>query len=128
MLSDHAAMPVVAVSDVDRARRFYEETLGLTPASDIPDGLLFRAGGVQLLVYRSEYAGTNKATAVSFDVPEGSFDAEVADLRGRGVTFQEYDLEGVTWSDGVASMDGMRAAWFEDPDGNILNISTSTAS
>ncbi|MDT0166607.1 VOC family protein [Actinotalea sp. AC32] len=127
MLSDHAAMPVLAVSDLDRARRFYEETLGLTPAGDVPDGQMYRSGGVLLLVYRSDYAGTNKATALSFDVPEDSFDAEVAELRGRGVTFQQYELEGVTWEDGIALMDGMRAAWFEDPDGNILNISVATA-
>lgn len=125
MLPDHAAIAVVAVTDLDRARAFYEGTLGFTPGREVPDGVLYRAGGVDVLVYRSSFAGTNKATALSFQVPPDAFDAEVADLRARGVTFQTFEMEGITWEDGVAQMEGMgRGVWFADPDGNILNVDT----
>lgn len=124
MLSDFDAMPVLAVTDLDRARDFYEKTLGFEPGPSA-EGVVYRAGGVEILVYPSSYAGTNKATAAAFMVPEAAFDAEVADLRRRGVTFQTFDMEGLTWDDGVADMDGMRAVWFADPDGNILNVGTT---
>lgn len=125
MLSDHPAVAVISVTDLDWARGFYEGTLGLRPAREVPDGVMYRAGGVDVLVYPSAYAGTNKATALSFQVPPAAFDAEVADLRARGVTFQTFDLEGLTWEDGVATMDGgVRGVWFADPDGNILNVDT----
>jgi catechol 2,3-dioxygenase-like lactoylglutathione lyase family enzyme len=127
MLSDFPAMPVLAVTDLDRARRFYEDTLGLGPGDEAPDGVVYRAGGVDLLVYPSSYAGTNKATAVGFQLPEEAFDQEVARLREQGVVFQEFEMEGLTWRDGVAEVDGMRSAWFTDPDGNILNIGTAPA-
>lgn len=123
MLSDFDAMPVLAVTDLDRARAFYETTLGFTPEESV-EGVFYRAGGVTILVYPSSYAGTNKATAAAFMVPSASFDAEVADLRGKGVTFQTFEMEGLTWDDGVADMDGMRSVWFADPDGNILNVGT----
>ena len=122
MLSDHPAVPVLAVTDLDRARQFYEGTLGLTSGGDVAEGVMYRAGGVNLLVYPSSYAGTNKATAVSFTVPLAAFDDEIAELRSRGVTFETYDIPGVTWNDGVAEGQGMKAAWFVDPDGNILNV------
>lgn len=123
MLSDHPANAVLAVRDLDRARRFYEDTLGFSP-TEAMEGVRYRAGGVELFVYPSAYAGTNKATAVTFAVPQAAFDDEIADLRRRGITFETYDLEGMTWRDGVAEADGMRTAWFTDPDGNILNVVT----
>ncbi len=128
MLSDFPAMPVLAVTDLPRARRFYEDTLGLSPGEDAPDGVVYRAGGVDLLVYPSSYAGTNKATAVGFQLPQDAFDTEVARLRDLGVAFQEFEMEGLTWHDGVAEMEGMRSVWFADPDGNIINVGTATAS
>ncbi len=76
------------------------------------------------MVYPSAYAGTNKATAVSFQVPGEAFDAEVAALREKGLVFQTFELEELTWDDGVASWGEMRSVWFEDPDGNILNVET----
>lgn len=121
MLSDHPANAVLAVTDLDRARQFYEGTLGFTP-QEAMEGVRYRAGGVELFVYPSSYAGTNKATAVTFSIPQAAFDAEIADLRARGVTFETYDMEGVSWNDGVAEAEGMRTAWFTDPDGNILNV------
>lgn len=124
MLSEFAAVPVLAVTDLARARSFYEDTLGFSPGQEMPDGVLYRAGAVDVLVYQSSYAGTNQATAVSFDVPGDAFDGEVSDLRGRGLTFQTFEAEGLSWTDGVAEGQGMRAVWFADPDGNILNVAT----
>lgn len=124
MLTDHASIATLAVKDLDGARAYYEGVLGFAPAGDVPDGVLYAAGGTQFLVYPSAFAGTNRATAISFQVPADHFDAEVADLRARGVSFDEFDAEGIEWRDGVATMGDMRAAWFSDPDGNVLNVET----
>jgi catechol 2,3-dioxygenase-like lactoylglutathione lyase family enzyme len=127
MLSAYNPVTALAVKDLDAARKFYEDTLGLTPAEDsMPDGVMYTAGSGRVFVYPSAYAGTNKATAVSFDVPPDKFDAEVAALRDKGVEFQTFDLPNATWEDGVATGSGMKAVWFADPDGNILNVTVQT--
>ena len=84
MLSDHAALPVISVTDMDRARAFYEGTLGFTSGGDVPDGVVYRTSNGGFLVYPSAYAGTNQATAISFQLAADAFDAEVAALRGPG--------------------------------------------
>lgn len=82
---------------------------------------MYAAGSGAFLVYPSAFAGTNKATAMSFQVPLEGFDAEAAALRDRGVTFLTFEMPGATWQDGVASFgDQGKAVWFQDPDGNIL--------
>ena len=125
MLGDHNPIPTLAVKDVQTARDFYEGVLGLTPAGEPPEGVAYRAGNSMFLVYPSAYAGTNKATAMSFQVPKDRFDDEVTALRERDVTFQTFEAEGLTWDDGVASAgDVFRSVWFADPDGNILNVET----
>ena len=127
MLGDHDPIPTLAVKDVEAARTFYEGVLGLSPREDVPEGVLYASGSGGFLVYPSSFAGTNKATAMSFQVPADSFDAEVAALREKGVSFQTFEAEGLTWDDGVASMgEEFRSVWFADPDGNILNIDTMT--
>jgi catechol 2,3-dioxygenase-like lactoylglutathione lyase family enzyme len=125
MLGDHDAIPTLAVTDLQRARAFYEGVLGFTPRGEVPEGVLYTAGSGAFLVYPSSFAGTNKATAMSFQVPAAEFDAEASALREKGVSFQTFEAEGLEWQDGVASMgDAFRSAWFEDPDGNILNVET----
>lgn len=127
MLGDHNPIPTLAVKDVQKARAFYEGVLGLSPSGEPPEGVVYRAGNSMFLVYPSAYAGTNKATAMSFQVPADKFDEEVAALRERDITFQTFDAEGVTWDDGVATAgDAFRGVWFEDPDGNILNVETDS--
>ena len=127
MLGDHNPIPTLAVKDVQKARDFYEGVLGLSPSEEPPEGVVYRAGNSMFLVYPSAYAGTNKATAMSFQVPADKFDEEVAALRERDITFQTFDAEGVTWDDGVATAgDAFRGVWFEDPDGNILNVETDS--
>ncbi len=128
MLADYAPVPTIAVADLARAREFYEGTLGFAP-DDASDGVLYRSGSGHFLVYPSAHAGTNRATAMSFQVPGADFDPLVADLRGRGVEFDTFDLPpGASWVDGVADFGGgARGVWFTDPDGNILNADTMPA-
>ncbi|MDM7831116.1 VOC family protein [Cellulomonas edaphi] len=127
MLSDHAALPTLAVSDLTRARQFYEDTLKFVRRDGAPDGVLYATGPGAFLVYESSFAGTNKATAISFQVGD-AFDAEVADLRAAGIEFQTFDVpdEYGRWSDGILESESMRAVWFADPDGNIINLETGT--
>ena len=125
MLSDFAPVPTLAVSDLQRARDFYEGVLGYKSEGDVPDGVMYQSGNGFFLVYPSAYAGTNKATAMSLQVPGDAFDAEVEALRSKGVTFQTFEAEGLSWDNGVASIPGaFKGVWFEDPDGNILNLET----
>jgi len=125
MLSDFAPIPTLAVSDLQRAREFYEGVLGFASVADVADGVMYPSGSGSFLVYPSAYAGTNKATAMSFQLSAEAFDAEAAALREKGVTFDVFEMDQITWDNGVASLpDGSRAAWFSDPDGNILNIET----
>ncbi len=128
MLADHDAMATLAVKDLDAARAYYEGTLGFAPAGDSPGGALYSAGSTRFLVYVSAFAGTSRSTAISFEIPADRFDAEIADLRARGVTFDEFEADGLEWDDGVATMGEGRTAWFSDPDGNILNVQTSVGS
>src|SRR6478752_7653604 len=125
MLGDHDTIATLAVKDLEAARGFYEGVLGFTARGDVPDGVLYTSGSGSFLVYPSSFAGTNKATAMSFQVPRAAFDTEVAALREHGVKFQTFDAPDITWDDGVASFGGdFRGIWFEDPDGNILNVDT----
>jgi catechol 2,3-dioxygenase-like lactoylglutathione lyase family enzyme len=122
MLSDGQAAATLAVSDMDRAKKFYTETLGFTVQMESEGGMLLGAGkGTGIFVYPSSFAGSNKATAVSFNVDD--FDATIADLRERGITFIEYDFPGLKTENGVAQTPDGPAAWFADPDGNLVNVS-----
>jgi catechol 2,3-dioxygenase-like lactoylglutathione lyase family enzyme len=124
MLSQFTPVSTLPAADLPNARDFYQDTLGLTPQRDTMGGVLYACGHGTIFVYESRYAGTNKATALSFDVPPSEFDAEIDHLRAKGVSFMTFDLGDAEWKDGVASMgESMKAVWFADPDGNILNVS-----
>ncbi|MGZ8600766.1 MAG: VOC family protein [Actinomycetota bacterium] len=121
MLKDGQAAATIAVTDIDRARAFYADTLGYSVQQEDPGGILFQAGqGTAFFVYPSTFAGTNKATAMSVNVAD--FDATVADLRGKGIEFIEYDLPGLKTENGIASTGDGSIAWFADPDGNIIAV------
>jgi catechol 2,3-dioxygenase-like lactoylglutathione lyase family enzyme len=125
MLSDHTPTPTLAVKDLAAARGFYEDVLGLGVAEENEGGVLYSAGSGSVFVYPSSFAGTNQATAATWMLPADAFDGELATLRAKGVQFQTFEMEDLTWDEGVASMpDGSRSAWFADPDGNILNVAT----
>ena len=121
MLGNKNAVATLAVSDMQRARDFYEKTLGLEPAQDLGGAIFYKSGSSVVLVYASEYAGTNKATAASWGVGD-DFDAIVDDLRSKGVTFERYDLPDTPREGDVHTIGDARAVWFKDPDGNILNL------
>jgi len=124
MLSSHTPVATLPTSDMSKARDFYQDTLGLTVDRDGTGAVSYTCGGGHLFVYESAYAGTNQATSVTFNVPTADFDGEVAALREKGIEFMTFEMDGVDWTDGVASMGTeMKAVWFTDPDGNILNLS-----
>jgi catechol 2,3-dioxygenase-like lactoylglutathione lyase family enzyme len=125
MFTDAKAEPVVPVSDLDRAASFYGETLGLEELQRYEDPqpnpmIRYGIGGSSLLVYKSVGAGQSRHTLLGFVVDD--IDAAVEELRGRGVTFEEYDMGDIKTENGIATIGDAKAAWFKDPDGNILSV------
>jgi catechol 2,3-dioxygenase-like lactoylglutathione lyase family enzyme len=121
MLKDGQTGATLAVADIDRAKAFYADTLGFSVAQESPGGILFQAGqGTAFFVYPSTFAGTNKATAMTVNVTD--FNGTVEELRGKGIEFLEYDFPGLKTENGVAQTPDGPAAWFADPDGNILAL------
>jgi catechol 2,3-dioxygenase-like lactoylglutathione lyase family enzyme len=121
MLGTANATPMIAVKDLDRARQFYTGTLGLEPTGEAnSEVFVLKSGSTNVSVYRSEFAGTNKATALTFDVDD--IRAEVRELKQRGVSFEHYDLDGLKQEGDIYTAEGMKTAWFKDPDGNILSM------
>lgn len=120
MLQDSQVTANIPAADIERARRFYADKLGLTPADENPGGLLYKTtGGTVFFVYETEYAGAAGHTIAQFHVSDVR--AEVADLSSRGVTFEHYDMPGVTWDGDVADLGAMgHAAWFKDSEDNVL--------
>ena len=122
MLKDRDIQATIPVKSLTAARKFYEQTLGLEPvASDGENVVTYRTGSSKLMVYRSDYAGTNEATAATWIVGD-DIDDVVKKLRGKGVSFEHYDMPGTKREGDVHVMGDMRNAWFKDPDGNILSI------
>lgn len=122
MLSDNDAVATVAVNDLERAKKFYGDTLGLTKVMENEEVAAFKTGNSKLFVYRSQFAGTNEATAVTFVAKD--VDDLVRTLKSRGVTFEHYDLPKMTRQGDVHVAGSMRTAWFKDPDGNIFSLVT----
>jgi catechol 2,3-dioxygenase-like lactoylglutathione lyase family enzyme len=117
--------PTLPASDIERARRWYAEKLGLEPTMEIPGaGLVYPAGGSPMgfLLYPSEHAGTARNTAAGWLVED--VESAVADLRSRGVEFEEFETGDIKTVGGIASAPdgGGKSAWFRDSEGNILNI------
>jgi catechol 2,3-dioxygenase-like lactoylglutathione lyase family enzyme len=123
MLSERDAVATIAVRNTKAARRFYEGALGLEPGpSEEPSVLTYKSGNSRILVYESDYAGTNKATAATWMVDD--VDAVVKDLKRRGVSFEHYDMPGTVLEGDVHVAGDRRVAWFKDPDGNILSVAS----
>ena len=121
MLSNKDAVANLAVKDIDVATQFYRNTLGLTPVhQEGKELVVFRSGTSAINVYRSDYAGTNKATAVTWAVD--NVKDEVAALKSKGVVFEHYDMPGMTREGDVYVAGDMKVAWFKDPDGNTLSL------
>jgi catechol 2,3-dioxygenase-like lactoylglutathione lyase family enzyme len=118
MFADRAAMGMIPVHDVDRAIAWYRDKLGIEPAERNAEGTIYRLKGATMFLYQSGYAGTNQATMLTFDTPDLA--ADMAALRGKGVKFLDYDFPGLKTENGIASMGGMKVAWCNDSEGNIL--------
>jgi catechol 2,3-dioxygenase-like lactoylglutathione lyase family enzyme len=121
MLGKADATPMIAVTDLDRARQFYEDTLGLKAKDEWGEGVTLKSGDTCINLYKSQFAGTNKATALTFDVDD--IDKEVQDLKEKGIFFEKYDLPGLQrQGDLYVGEGGFKTTWFKDPDGNILSL------
>lgn len=123
MLGNQDAVATVAVRNLAAAQKFYEGTLGLKPIDAEGDEVVvYESGNSRLNVYRSQYAGTNKATAVTWAVDD--VEGEVQTLKSRGVAFEHYDMPGMKLQGDVHVAAGadLKVAWFKDPDGNVFSI------
>jgi predicted enzyme related to lactoylglutathione lyase len=125
MLATSQAIPIVPVSNLERGITFYKETLGLEleeQNESLPQNreARFKVGSGRFGIYESVGAGQSRHTLVSFEVED--IEATTDDLRSRGLAFEEYDMPGLKTEDGIADIGHERAAWFKDPDGNILAI------
>ncbi len=122
MLKDAALVPYIPVSDVARARRFYEQKVGLKPKEEYAGGVIYECGeGSWVFMYPSAGAGTSKASTAFWSVEDVA--AEVRELKARGVVFEEYDMHGIKTVNSIATAGGAKTAWFKDSEGNILAIS-----
>jgi len=122
MLTNAAIVPYIPVSNVARARKFYEGTLGLTPREEYAGGVIYECGnGSWVFMYPSPGAGTSKASTAFWQVND--VEAEVAELKARGVVFEEYDMPGIKMVNSIATAGGAKTAWFKDSEGNILAVS-----
>jgi catechol 2,3-dioxygenase-like lactoylglutathione lyase family enzyme len=123
MISKSMSYATLPAKDIKRAVSFYNEKLGLRPDLTEPDGsVLFKSqnGCSSFLVYPSQFAGTAQNTALAFETD--NIDNEMRDLRSKGIRFEEYDMPGLKTVNGVAAVDGLKAAWFKDTEGNILAL------
>ena len=121
MLADADVMATIAVKDLNAAKRFYEETLGLTAEENFQGGVRYRSGKAAVVVYQSGNAGTNRATSATWEVP----DAEdvVTALKAKGAVFEHYDdLPGLERRGDLHVAGTFKGAWLKDPDGNILHV------
>ncbi|GAA1059588.1 VOC family protein [Agromyces bracchium] len=125
MFENSMTMAVLAASDLERAQRFWHDTFGLDPVSTDMGGATYVVGGVAVLVYESEFAGTNKATALG--IMTDDLDRDMAVLRSKGIVFHDYDLPGLKTENGVVDDEGERGAWFDDSEGNILSLAQPKA-
>jgi catechol-2,3-dioxygenase len=121
VLKNAPVIPYIPASDIARARQFYEEKVGLVPREQIEGGVVYECGDRSwIFLYRSVGAGTSKASQAFWQVKD--VEKEVAELRARGVVFEEYDMPGLKTVNGVAIAGNSKAAWFKDSEGNIMAI------
>jgi catechol 2,3-dioxygenase-like lactoylglutathione lyase family enzyme len=121
MLGDYDAMATIAVKNLKSARKFYEGALGFKAVhTEGDEAIAYKSGKSQLLVYHSQFAGTNKATAATWLVPD--VESVVKELKAKGIAFEHYDFPGMTRKGDVHIAGNLKNAWFKDPDGNILAL------
>ena len=121
MLKDSPVVPYIPAKDIVRARRFYEEKVGLVAREEIAGGVVYEcANRSWIFLYPSSGAGTSQASQAFWQVED--LDREVAELKARGVRFEDYDMPGLKTVDGIATFNTSKAAWFKDTEGNIMAV------
>ncbi len=121
MLQKFPMYAYIPVANVARARQFYEQKLGFKPAREAAGGVIYEfGGGTACFLYPTPNAGTSKASQAFWQVDD--VEREVAELRSRGVTFEEYDMPGLKTKNGIATGGGAKSAWFKDTEGNIMAV------
>jgi predicted enzyme related to lactoylglutathione lyase len=121
MLQQSPMYAYIPAKDVARARKFYEQKLGLKPKQEIAGGVAYEFGkGTGCFLYPTPNAGTSKASQAFWQVED--VEREVRELKGRGVKFEDYDMPGMKTENGIATAGGAKAAWFKDSEGNILAL------
>ncbi len=119
MLTDHPCHTTIPAADLDRARQWYADKLGFSPARELPTGVFYEASeGTRFVLYPSPNAGQAPNTLMGWSIPD--VEAEVRDLKARGVVFEEYDYPNLKTVDSIATRGEVRSAWFRDSEGNIL--------
>jgi len=122
MLKNAPIRAYIPVSDIARARKFYEGTIGLQPKEEYAGGVVYECGGAEVFLYPTPNAGTSKASQAFWQVRD--VEAEVAELKARGVKFEEYVMPpGMTMKNSIVTAGGAKTAWFKDTEGNILAVS-----
>lgn len=120
MFRDRTATAMLPAKDVERAKQWYREKLGIVPADEHEYGAAYDMGGTRVFLYQTEFAGSAQHTLLSFDSPD--LLAEMQVLRGKGVVFIDYDLPGLKTQNGVAAFGPVKNAWARDSEGNILGF------
>lgn len=121
MLQKSPMYAYIPASNVDRARKFYEQKLGFKPKLEVAGGVVYEfAEHTACFLYSTANAGTSKASQAFWQVED--VEREVAELKARGVEFEEYDLPGMKTKGGIATGGGAKAAWFRDSEGNIMAV------
>jgi predicted enzyme related to lactoylglutathione lyase len=121
MLTTAPISAYIPASDVSRARKFYEQTVGLKPKEEFAGGVIYECGDAEVFMYPTSNAGTSKASQAFWRVDD--VEAEVTELKARGVKFEEYDIPGATMKNSIFTGGGAKTAWFKDTEGNILAVS-----
>jgi catechol 2,3-dioxygenase-like lactoylglutathione lyase family enzyme len=120
MLENSNVMATIPAQDLERARAFYADKLGLKPSQESPEGLRYRCGTGEFLLFPSSGKASGDHTQLGWDVDD--METVVRELKDRGVVFEEYDLPGLKTEDGIATIEGERGAWFKDSEGNLLAL------
>jgi predicted enzyme related to lactoylglutathione lyase len=121
MLKNVPIVPYIPATDISRARAFYENKVGLVAREDVAGGVVYECGGGSwIFLYQSAGAGTSKASQAFWQVDD--VEAEVAELKSRGVVFETYDTPDIKTTNGIADFGDAKAAWFKDSEGNIMAL------
>ncbi len=121
MLTTAPIRAYLPASNLPRARKFYEQLIGLQPKEEYAGGVIYECGGAEVFLYPTPNAGTSKASQAYWSVTD--VEAEVTDLKSRGVKFEDYNMPGIKMTNSIATGGGAKTAWFKDTEGNILAVS-----